>query len=91
MARITRARLEWQLKVAASLGNYTDGPYPTPGQLVINHSGLGYSVDLVVNDGGGQADLSPGCLTAKELDLWLSGFCAGLDSERKKAHWLKVA
>ena len=88
MARITKERLNFQLRNAISLGHYCDGPYPTPGQLVINHSGYGYSVDLVVNDAGGQADLSPSGLTAKELDLWFSGFNAGLDSERRKAHWL---
>ena len=87
MARITKARLDFQLRVAIALGDYAEGPYPTPGQLVINHSDSGYSVDLVVNDAGGQADLSPCGLTAKELDLWLSGFNAGLDSTRHKAHW----
>jgi len=90
MARITKARLDFQLKNAIALGGFAKGPYPTPGQLVVNHSASGYSVDLVVNDGGGQADLSPCCLTAKELDLWLSGFSAGLDADRKKAHWLKA-
>jgi hypothetical protein len=88
MVRITKERLNFQLRNAISLGHYPDGPYPTTGQLVINHSGSGYSVDLVVNDAGGQADLSPSGLTAKELDLWLSGFNAGLDSERRKARWL---
>ena len=88
MARITKARLDFQLRAAIALGHYAEGPYPTPGQLVINHSGYGYSVDLVVNDGGGQADLSPCGLTAKELDIWFSGFNAGLDSKRRKAHWL---
>lgn len=72
------------------MGGYAEGEYPTVGQLVINHSGTGYSVDLVVNDGGGQKNLSPRGLTAREMDLWLSGFCAGLDSERSKAHWLGV-
>jgi hypothetical protein len=90
MARITKAHLDSQLRTAAALGGYAEGPYPTPGQLVINHSGYGYSVDLVVNDGGGQADLSPCGLTAKELDIWFSGFNAGLDSKRRKAHWLGV-
>jgi hypothetical protein len=88
VVRITKARLDFQLRTAAALGDYAEGPYPTPGQLVINHSGYGYSVDLVVNDGGGQADISPTGLTAKELDLWFSGFNAGLDSKRRKAHWL---
>jgi hypothetical protein len=88
MARITKARLDFQLRAAIALGGYAEGPYPTPGQLVVNHSASGYSVDLVVNDAGGQADLSPCGLTAKELDLWLSGFNAGLDADRKKAHWL---
>jgi hypothetical protein len=88
VARITKARLDFQLRAAIALGHYAEGPYPTPGQLVINHSGYGYSVDLVVNDGGGQADLSPCGLTAKELDIWFSGFNAGLDSNRRKAHWL---
>lgn len=88
MARTTKARLDFQLRAAIALGDYADGPYPTPGQLVINHSSSGYSVDLVVNEAGGQADLSPCGLMAKELDLWLSGFNAGLDSKRRKAHWL---
>ena len=88
MARITKARLDFQLRTAAALGDYAEGPYPTPGQLVINHSGYGYSVDLVVNDGGGQADISPCGLTAKEVDLWLTGFKAGLDSNRRKSHFL---
>ena len=86
MTRTTKARLDWRLKVAIELGGYADGPYPTPGQLVINHSASGYSLDLVVNDAGGQADLSPTGLTAKELDIWLQGFNRGLDSERSKAH-----
>ena len=88
MARITKARLDFQLRAAIALGHYVEGPYPTPGQLVVNHSASGYSVDLVVNDAGGQADLSPCGLTARELDLWFSGFNAGLDSKRRKAHWL---
>ena len=88
MARITKARLDFQLRAAIALGHYAEGPYPTPGQLVINHSASGYSVDLVVNDAGGQADLSPCGLTAKELDIWFSGFNAGLDSKRRQAHWL---
>ena len=89
MARITKARLEWQLKTATQLGGYAKGPYPTPGQLVINHSASGYSIDLVANKAGAQANVSPECLTAKELDLWLQGFNRGLDSERGKAQ-LKV-
>ena len=88
MARITKARLDFQLRAAIALGHYAEGHYPTPGQLVVNHSASGYSVDLVVNDGGGQADLSPCGLTARELDIWFSGFNAGLDSKRRKAHWL---
>ena len=88
MARITKARLDFQLRAAIALGHYAEGPYPTPGQLVVNHSASGYSVDLVVNDAGGQADLSPCGLTAKELDIWFSGFTAGLDSKRRKAHRL---
>jgi hypothetical protein len=88
MARITKDRLDFQLRAAIALGHYVEGPYPTPGQLVVNHSASGYSVDLVVNDAGGQADLSPCGLTAKELDIWFSGFNAGLDSKRRKAHWL---
>ena len=89
MTRTTKARLDWQLKTAIALGGYADGPYPTPGQLVINHSASGYSLDLVVNDAGGQADVSPTGLTAKELDIWLQGFNRGLDSERSKAHHLQ--
>ena len=88
MARITKARLDFQLRAAIALGGYAEGPYPTLGQLIVNHSASGYSVDLVVNDAGGQADLSPCGLTARELDLWFSGFNAGLDSKRRTAHWL---
>ena len=89
MARITKARLDWQFRIATELGSYADGPYPTPGQLVINHSASGYSLDLVVNDAGGQANVSPEGLTARELDLWFQGFNRGLDSERSKAHHLR--
>ena len=88
MARITKASFDFKLRAAIALGGYAEGPYPPPGQLVINHSASGYSVDLVVNDAGGQADLSPCGLTAKELNLWFNGFNAGLDSKRRKAHWL---
>lgn len=89
MTRTTKARLDWQLKTAIALGSYADGPYPTPGQLVIEHSGYGYSLDLVVSDSGGQAHVSPTGLSAKELDIWLQGFKSGLDSERSKAHHLQ--
>jgi len=89
MSRITKARIDWQLKLAIELGGYAEGPYPTPGQLVINHSASGYSVDLVTNNAGGQANVSPEGLTAKELDRWFQGFNCGLDSERSKAHHLQ--
>ena len=90
MQRITRERLNYQLQLATKLGGFAEGPYPTPGQLVINHSESGYSVDLVVNDGGGQADLSPSGLTTRELYLWLTGFNAGFDAQRKVEYWAGI-
>ena len=87
MARVNKARLAFQMRTATGLGHYSA---KGPGQLVLNHSGYGFHVALVVSHSGGEIDLSPTGLTAKEVDLWLSGFNHGLDAERCKSHWLKA-
>ena len=87
MARTTQAQLIAKLATASRMGNYPEGHYPTPGQLVLDHNGYGYAVCLVVNDAGAQADLSPTGLTAKECSLWLDGFIAGFDAPARRAHW----
>lgn len=87
MARTTRAQLGHKLQTASRMGGYPEGPYPKPGQLTFEHNGYGYTVCLVVNEAGAQADLSPSGLTAAECALWLDGFIAGFDAPARRAHW----
>jgi hypothetical protein len=87
MARATKTQLEYQLDLANKLSGAPAGDYPTPGRLEFNHDASGWSVGLVVNDGGGIADLSPYGLTASQMLAWLQGFNASLDLPRKREHW----
>jgi TRAP-type mannitol/chloroaromatic compound transport system substrate-binding protein len=87
MDRATKARLEYQLDLANKLSGAPIGDYPTPGRLDFNHDGSGWSVGLVVNHGGGIADMSPYGLTASQMLAWLRGFNTALDLPRKRQHW----
>lgn len=85
--RITSKDIEAKLKTASSMGKFPQGTYPTVGQLVLDHNHYGYSINLVVNDVGGQRDISPTGMTARECWLWLNGFITALDLERVREHW----
>lgn len=86
MTRATRKLIESKLSLAIRLSQLPDGPYPTPGTLDLNHDGSGYSVGLIVNDGGGVADLSYR-RSAAEMVAWLDGFSTAFDLARKRAHY----
>jgi hypothetical protein len=87
MARTTKAQLEYQLECANRLSGAPEGSYPTPGRLEFNHDACGWGVGLVVNDGGGIAELSPYGLTSSQMLAWLQGFKAALDLPRQREHW----
>ena len=86
MARASRKLIESKLALAIRLSQSPDGPYPTPGALSLDHTDSGYAVGLIVNDGGGVADLSYRRSPA-ELVAWLDGFNAAFDLARKREHY----
>jgi len=86
MARATRKLIESKLALAIRLSQSPDGPYPTPGALDLDQDATGYAVGLIVNDGGGVADLSYR-RSAAEMVAWLDGFNTALDLARKREHY----
>lgn len=85
--RTTRKQLEAQLKTASDLGKFPQGPYPTPGQIMLDRNGYGYGIEVVLTTGGAVKELSPRGLTAAECSLWLDGFNTALDLAHLREHW----
>ena len=76
MARIARKFLDARLKLASRCLNMPEGPYPTVGQLLLDHNICGYSVCVVANSSGGQQSIATG-LTASECVEFLGGLMEG--------------
>jgi hypothetical protein len=65
--------------------NLPKGPYPTQGQLVLNHNACGYNLAFLCK-GTGQREIS-GWLKASEMEEFLLGMLAMLDLPRSYQHW----
>lgn len=64
-----------------------DGLKANPGSFVLDAAYNGYRLALIINDAGGESDMSGFC-TARELWQYLNGMMMGLDSNRQ-VKWAK--
>ena len=85
MARINRKFLDARLALASKLLGAPEGEYPTPGQLILQHSTC-YGVAMVCNTAGGITMLGDG-LTASECCEFLGGMIAAAQIGKQAARW----
>jgi len=86
MARITQKYLEAMLVRVSKMGGWPIGSYPTTGQLILERGSTGRYQACCLVRSTVQTEISR-CLTASEMEEFLSGMIAAYDAPRFRAHW----